>query len=184
MRQRYFSLLFAIATSSLVLFTTVACKHKTSLPVVQIDNEHYLWREDNKPYLVYRVAAGNELILDATGYEFDTSKFASNFDPQRGWYSDVDLSPNVIQVVVELQADPAKLEDAAKGPNVYRAEWHPNSQQHDLNAQTLIPVGESAPFTKTESGQRILIEIGHLEKEESTNKEVFYSFWSGMIEIQ
>ena len=155
-----------------------------SSSVVRIDNEHYLWREDAKPYLVYRVPAGTEFIRDARGYKFDTSKFTYNFDPQRGQYSDSDLSPNTIEIAIALQEDAAKSKGTAQEPTVYRAKWNLSSQQHHINAQTLIPVGKSAPFTKFESGQRIIVSIGHLSKNEITKKELFYPFWNGMIDVQ
>lgn len=190
MKQKHFSLFLIVATSFLVLSTSSACRQQERVTsIVRVDQEHYVWREDAKPYLVYRIPAGDEFVLDTTGYEFNTSQYMYNYDSERGAYSDIDLSPNTIEIligeiVIGGQEDTAASEDATKEPNIYRAEWHSNSQQHHINAQTLIPVGGSPPFSRFEPGQEAIITIGRLEKNESTHEELFYPFWSGMIDIQ
>ncbi|MBE9182474.1 hypothetical protein IQ268_28395 [Oculatella sp. LEGE 06141] len=139
-------------SSFLVLSTASACRQQEILTsVVQVDHEHYLWREDAKPYRVYRIPASDEFVIDATGYEFDTSQYMYNYDSERGASSDIDLSPNTIQlligeIVIGGQEDKAASEDTTKELNIYRAEWHSNSQQHHINAQILVPVGDALPF--------------------------------------
>lgn len=190
MKQRYLPPFLAITTAFLTLFTAVACKHQEiTTSVIQVDHEHNRLRNDDKPYLVYQIPAGDELTLDATDYEFDLSPFMYNYDSERGSYSDIDLSLNAIeifigQIIIEGQEDASEPEATTNETHIYRAEWNSNSQQQYINAKALLPMGESPPLTQFEAGREMIVSIGHLEKDESTNEELFYSFWSGMIDIQ
>lgn len=183
LKQPLSPLLAAIIGVGIALTATSCDTQETGIPVIHIDHEHYLWREDAQSYQVYQIPVTNELILDATEYEFDTSPYLYNYDWQRGEYSDIDLTPNSIQVVVW---HPKNVSQSAPQVSAYQAEWPVEAQQHPINAQTLVPVGDSEPFTQFEPGQRIIISIGHLEKQPSTETDegLYYRFWSGMIDVE
>lgn len=188
--QRYLQLFLAVTTAFLVLFTVVACDHQEVISsVVQVDYEHDRLRDDGKPYLVYQIPAGEEFVLDATGYEFDPSPFMYNYDSERGAYSDIDLNINRIeiligQIIIEGQEKESEPKPTTDETHIYHAEWDSKSQRQYINAQALIPGEESPPLTRFEAGREMIVSIGHLEKDETANEELFYSFWSGLINIQ
>ena len=164
-KQTSSSFALAVVTSIWLLLTSTGCTpQRTKLPVIQVDHQHSLQREGSKPYLI---APAKELILGINGYKFDSSQ-----------YQEKNLTPNYIEVVIF-----AENQAIAKESGVYRVDWNSGTEAYRLNSTTLVPTGEAPPFTQFESGQQVLITIGHLKKAEASREEV-YSFWSTLINVQ
>lgn len=189
-KQKHLLSLVSLAGSLALLIITSSCqRQEMPTSIVRVSPEYDLWREDSKPYLVSQIPSGDELILDATGYEFDTSPFMYNFDSERGEYSDIEIKPNTIeilvgQIIIGGRDDPLDSEDNTGEAFYYRADWNSSLQRQSISAKDFIPIGESPPLSYFEAGQEIIISIGYLERDPSNDEEMFYSFWSGLIDIQ
>ena len=130
------------------------------VPTIKVDNEHWQTeRSDGLQPLRYRVPAADRIILDATGYQFSIPA-SSGIE-----------RPTMIMVSTGERQQ-------------YGIAWKPGETKYTLSSETLRPFAESRPFPGFQSGQEIVIMIGHVDRSaNATSGSTFFPVWFALVDI-
>jgi hypothetical protein len=149
--EKIFSLLILF---SLLLTSCGSVYTDDGLPIVDVDEAHRQEQGNNNYDAVYKIPAGPGFALDLLGYNFKV--------PESLGITEV----NMIQISFGdgfIYAIPVQ-----KDQTLYR-----------VTADTVLPLGDSQPFTGLTSGDNITVGIGYWDKDQG-----LYIMWYGYIEVQ
>ena len=130
------------------------------LPTILVDEPHWQTvRADNQKPLEYNVASRIGFQLSTSGYKFilpDEVAF---------------LAPNIIQVVTGKE-------------QLYATAFEKGQTLHTIDAANLVPMYGSKPFAGFQTGQKIIIAIGHIVPATTEfPQSKFTVLWAGVVNI-
>ena len=130
------------------------------LPILMVDRAH--WQNtivgETEP-MEYLVSTHQGFILSTQGFEFVI--------PEKVGFR----SPNIIQMILGKE-------------QLYAMAYEEGISEYAVTVGNLAALYGSAPFTGFESGQKVIIAIGHLTPaNKETSQPKFVVLWAGVVNI-
>jgi len=131
------------------------------LPILVVDQAH--WQrpaEDGRLPVEYSVNSHKGFLLSTQGYKFELP------DKVAG------LTPNIIQLIMGKE-------------QLYAMAYEQDKTAYTVSAENLVAMYGSAPFSHFESGQKVIVAIGHLSPATSKEEQPkFIVLWVGVVNIE
>lgn len=131
------------------------------LPILVVDHSH--WQrptDDGRLPLEYTVNSRKGFVLSTQGYEFELPDKVA------------DLTPNIIQLIMGKE-------------QLYAMAYEKDKTLYTVNAENLVAMYGSAQFKRFESGQKVIVAIGHLSPATSQEEQPkFIVLWVGVVNIE
>lgn len=131
------------------------------LPILVVDQAH--WQrpaEDGRLPVEYSVNSRKGFLLSTQGYKFELP------DKVAG------LTPNIIQLIMGKE-------------QLYAMAYEQDKTLYTVSVENLVAMYGSAPFSHFESGQKVIVAIGHLSPATSKEEQPkFIVLWVGVVNIE
>jgi hypothetical protein len=128
----------------------------TELPVLKADSAHWQIDRPEQPPMPYEAPS--------TGFVLDVSELPALFPPTA-------QKPNLIQFVL------------GRGL-LYGCAWEDDRTTYPATAEELVPLFGSPPFPGFETGQQVILAVGHFAPGgEQDNRSHFQVLWVGLVKI-
>lgn len=151
----------AVATCILCAATRpgLGGEHGEPIPEIVVDTAHcHMYVPEGQVVPNYAIAASASIVVDASEYVFEVPP------PLR-----------------EKMCGPSSIQIASDN-GTYSGVWPEHEGRMVLDATTLEPLRDSAPFKRFIENTTYLIGIGYSEREGDLLR--FYPFWIGMVDIR